>query len=161
MHTSRVSSPRHSASRVFFRLETASLHSSRTRLHSPTPPTYFPLGHRSLRHSTPLAATREWATLLDDTRLAPCSSRPLVCITESGPVGLGFFDRDPRTYRAHECERIRASARGAVRLTYYVPEYHQLLRKLKTKAEQNETASRSKSTLVQAAPPLAVPNRPP
>jgi hypothetical protein len=83
MHTSRVSSPRHSTSRVFFCLETASLHSSRTRLHSPTPLTHFALCHRSLRHSTPLAATREWATLLDDPRLASYLTRPLVCITAS------------------------------------------------------------------------------
>jgi hypothetical protein len=30
---------------------------------------------------TPLAATREWCTLLDDPRLTSCSTRPLVCIT--------------------------------------------------------------------------------
>jgi hypothetical protein len=81
MHTCRVSSPRHSASRVFFCLETASLYSSPTRLHSPTPPTHFPLCHRFLRHPTPLASTREGAALPDDPRLASCSTRPLVCIT--------------------------------------------------------------------------------
>jgi hypothetical protein len=82
MHTSRVSSPRHSAARVFFCLETASLYSSPTRLHSATPPTHFPLCHRFLRHSTPLACTREGAGLPDDPRLASCSTRPLVCITD-------------------------------------------------------------------------------
>jgi hypothetical protein len=81
MHTSRVSSPRHSASRLFFCLEPASLYSSPTRLHSPTPPTHFPSCHRFLRHSTPLASTREGAGLPDDPRLASCLTRPLVCIT--------------------------------------------------------------------------------
>jgi hypothetical protein len=75
MHTSRVSS------RVFFCLETASLYLSPTRLHSPTPPTHFPLCHRFLRHSTPLASTLEGAALPDDPRLASCSTRALVCIT--------------------------------------------------------------------------------
>jgi hypothetical protein len=63
MNTSRVSSPRYSASRVFFCIETASLYSSPTRLHSPTPPTHFPLCHRFLRHSMTLASTREGAAL--------------------------------------------------------------------------------------------------
>jgi hypothetical protein len=81
MHTSRVSSSRYSASRVFFCLETASLYSSPTRLHSPTPLAHFPLCHLFLRHSTPLASTREGAALPDDPRLGSCSTRPLVCIT--------------------------------------------------------------------------------
>jgi hypothetical protein len=95
MHTSRVSSPRHSASRVFFCLETAELYSSPTRLHSATPPAHFPLCHRFLCHSTPLASTREGAALPDDPRLASCSTRSLVCITAGG--GESFWKLSART----------------------------------------------------------------
>jgi hypothetical protein len=76
MHTSRVSSTRYSASRVFFCLEIASLYSSSTRVYSSVPGTHFAFWPCVRHHSWLLRATREFATLPDSpARLAAsCAS---------------------------------------------------------------------------------------
>jgi hypothetical protein len=53
-------------------------------INSPSPATHFPLCHGFLRPSTTLASPREAAALPDDPRLASCSTRRLVCITDEG-----------------------------------------------------------------------------
>jgi hypothetical protein len=80
MHTSRVSSPRYSASRVFFCLETASLYSSPTRLTRLLPQLIFHCAtvfYAPRRHSRLLARRTHSPTTLDSPRArlaASCAS---------------------------------------------------------------------------------------
>jgi hypothetical protein len=80
MHTSRVSSPRYSASRVFFCLETASLYSSPTRLTRLLPQLIFHCAtvfYATRRHSPLLASGPHSPMTLDSPRArlaASCAS---------------------------------------------------------------------------------------
>jgi hypothetical protein len=80
MHTSRVSSPRYSASRVVFCLETASLYSSPTRLTRLLPQLIFHCAtvfYAPRRHSRLLARRPHSPTTLDSPRArlaASCAS---------------------------------------------------------------------------------------
>jgi hypothetical protein len=75
------------------------------------------------RRSTPLAATREGAALPDDPRLASCSTRPLVCITDPGlggrrrppkrkPGTVALAEKVPSFFEATGRRRRRASRRA-------------------------------------------------
>jgi hypothetical protein len=92
MHTSRVSSPRYSASRVFFCLETASLYSSPTRLTRLLPQLIFHCAtvfYAPRRHSRLLARRPHSPTTLDSPRArlaASCAS------LLPAPVELDIFD---------------------------------------------------------------------
>jgi hypothetical protein len=85
MHTSRVSSPRYSASRVSFCLETASLYSSPTRLTRLLPQLIFHCAtvfYAPRRHSRLLARQPHSPTTLDSPRArlaASCASLSTLC----------------------------------------------------------------------------------
>jgi hypothetical protein len=94
MHTSRVSSPRYSASRVFFCLETASLYSSPTRLTRLLPQLIFHCAtvfYAPRRHSRLLARRPHSPTTLDSPRVHHCSRRSASGLSSAG-LGATFTD---------------------------------------------------------------------
>jgi hypothetical protein len=138
MHTSRVSSPRFSASRVFVYLETASLYSSPTRLTRLLPQLIFHCAtvfYAPRRHSRLLARRPHPPTTLDSPRARLAAS----CISLAIIHGVSTTSQSS-SYAAHSPSSTQSAAAASASPSFRVPILSHLA--VRSNSSQGEECSR-------------------
>jgi hypothetical protein len=123
MHTSRVSSPRYSASRVFFCLETASLYLSPTRLTRLLPQLIFHCAtvfYAPRRHSRLLARRPHSPTTLDSARARLAASCASLVQRWNSVIASATISSDHR--KSEMLDRILAKRGSVLSLASYASE---------------------------------------